>query len=191
MDGYQDTLYAHTKRQFYRDCTISGTIDFVFGDSAVVFQNCKFLIRKPLDNQQCIVTAQGRKERREASAIIIQNGTIIADPELPPAKDKVKSYLGRPWKVHSRTIIMDSFIDDYIQPDGWMPWNAEVGLSTCFYSEFNNRGPGADTSRRVKWRGIKSITAEHARKFTPQIFLLGNHWIPAAGVPYTPGMLND
>ncbi|URD81158.1 pectinesterase [Musa troglodytarum] len=104
MDGYQDTLYTHTKRQFYRDCTISGTIDFVFGDAAVVFQNCLMLVRKPMANQQCIVTAQGRKDRHEATGIVLHNCTISADPTLTSASTTTRSYLGRPWKEYSSEI---------------------------------------------------------------------------------------
>lgn len=70
IDAYQDTLYAHAHRQFYRDCTISGTVDFIFGDAAVVFQNCKMVIRKPLDNQSCMVTAQGRIDKRGTTGIV-------------------------------------------------------------------------------------------------------------------------
>ncbi|KAM2243601.1 hypothetical protein ACFX1S_010405 [Malus domestica] len=188
MDGYQDTLYTHAQRQFYCDCTISGTIDFVFGDATAVFQNCSFLIRKPLPNQSCIVTAQGRKERRQPSAIIIQNSTITAEPDYFPVKDENKAYLGRPWKEYSRTIIMDSYIDDVIQPEGWLPWEGEWGLKTCFYAESGNTGPAANKARRVTWRGIKQITENHTADFTPGRFFRGDKWIRLSGVPYIPGL---
>lgn len=188
MHGYQDTLYVHTMRQFYRDCVVSGTIDFVFGDAAAVFQGCTFLVRKPLPNQQCIVTAHGRKERRQPSALIIQNSSFKPDTDLVPVKKQFRSYLGRPWKEYSRTIIMESFIDDLIQPEGWLPWAGDWGLKTCFYTEFNCYGPGSDKSKRVKWRGIKTITPKHALDFTVGRFILGDRWIKPTGVPYVSGM---
>lgn len=190
MDGYQDTLYTHAHRQFYRDCTITGTIDFIFGDAGAVFQNCQMIVRKPLDNQNCIVTAQGRSDRRTPSAIILQNCTISGDPLYMPVKDVNKAYLGRPWKEFSRTIIMQSQIDDIIQPDGWLPWAGTFAINSCFYTEFNNRGAGADMSKRVKWKGIKTITPQHAVDFTPGRFLGGDRWIKATGIPYVSGMIN-
>lgn len=190
MDGYQDTLYTHTMRQFYRDCTISGTIDFVFGNAAVVFQNCKFLIRKPGPNQQCIVTAQGRKESRSRTAIVLQGCTITGDSTYMAVKDQFKSYLGRPWKKFSRTIIMQSTIDSIIEPEGWLPWLGTFGLDTLYYSEYNNKGPGAGTSKRVKWKGMRTLSAQQIMTYTPRRFMLDDAWITQWGIPYTPGMLS-
>lgn len=189
MDGYQDTLYAHSYRQFYRNCNISGTIDFIFGDSAVVFQNCRFLVRKPMDNQQNIVTAQGRKDARQPTGIVIQNCTVTADQELLPVKHKFKTYLARPWKEYSRTIIMESFLDDVIQPEGYLPWNATFALNTLFYTEFNNRGPAAPKMNRVKWESIKELPSERIRRFTANPFLDGNKWVPPTRVPYAGGFI--
>lgn len=190
MDGYQDTVYAHTMRQFYRDCVISGTIDFVFGDAVAVFQNCTFVVRKPMENQQCIVTAQGRKERYQPSGIVIQGGAIVSDPQYYPVRFDNKAYLARPWKNFSRTIFMDTFIGDLIQPDGYMPWQGPEGLTgmdTCFYGEFHNRGPGSDSSKRVKWQGIKALTSENAANFLPSTFFHGDEWIKVTRIPYYPG----
>ncbi|KAL0719900.1 hypothetical protein Bca4012_069224 [Brassica carinata] len=189
FDGYQDTLYAHSHRQFYRDCTISGTIDFLFGDAAAVFQNCTLLVRKPLPNQACPITAHGRKDVRESTGFVFQGCTIAGEPDYLAVKETSKAYLGRPWKEYSRTIIMNTFIPDFIQPQGWQPWLGNFGLDTLFYSEVQNTGPGADLANRVTWPGIKTLSDEEILSFTPDQYIQGDVWIPGKGVPYTPGLL--
>lgn len=183
FEGYQDTLYAQTHRQFYRSCVIAGTVDFIFGDAAAVFQNCNLVIRKPMDNQQNLVTAQGRTDKRETTGFVLQNCKILADKKLEPVKAKTKSYLGRPWKEFSRTVVMESTIDDLIHPDGWFPWQGDFALKTLYYAEYNNKGPGAKTTARVKWPGFKVIDKKEATQFTVENFLQGNSWLNATGVP--------
>lgn len=188
MYGYQDTLYAHAFRQFYRDCTVYGTIDFIFGNSATVMQNCKFIIRKPLDNQFVAVTAHGRLQRKDPTALVIQNSVISGAPEYIPVMNKNKAYLGRPWKVYSRTIIINTQIDNVIQPEGWAPWEGTLGLNTCFYAEVNNKGPGAALTGRAKWKGIKKLSSAMVAKYTAGPFIGGDMWIKPTGVPYVSGL---
>ncbi|XP_057778763.1 probable pectinesterase/pectinesterase inhibitor 58 [Salvia miltiorrhiza] len=189
IEAYQDTLYTHAYRQFYKDCLISGTIDFIFGDSAAIFQGCTMLFRKPLDNQQNIITAQGRLDVRQPTALVLQNCTFKADAELQAVKNKIKSYLGRPWKEYSRTIIMESFLDDFIHPEGWMPWDKTFAFETLFYTEFNNRGPASPKAQRVKWPGVKEVPPNRIKRFTAAEFLDGNRWIPQHRVPYAAGFI--
>ncbi|KAL8515084.1 hypothetical protein ACS0TY_013971 [Phlomoides rotata] len=177
MEGYQDTLYAQTHRQFYRSCNITGTIDFIFGDAAAVFQNCMIYVRKPMENQKNIVTAQGRIDKRQTTGIVIQNSHILADQTLEKEKTKFKSYLGRPWKAYSRTIIMETQIGDLIEPQGWLEWSGDFALKTLYYAEFNNKGLGAKMQGRVKWEGYKSIKKEEALTFTVGPFLQGDTWL--------------
>ncbi|KAG2315227.1 hypothetical protein Bca52824_018349 [Brassica carinata] len=176
MDGYQDTLYVHTHR----------TIDFVFGDAKAVFQNCEFVIHCPLDNQQCIVTAQGRNDRRDTTGIVIQNSRITALYIWTSMyMYRNKAFLGRPWKEYSRKIIMNTNIDDVIDPEGWLKWNETLALNTLFYSEYHNKGRSSDQAHRVRWRGIQRISDKQARGFAPGDFLHGNAWIPKRRIPYS------
>ena len=189
MDGYQDTLYAHVGRQFYRDCKISGTIDFIFGDATSIFQGGSFVVRKPMNNQACMVTAQGRKDRRSIGIIVIQNAEIVAEPDFVATTPPIKAYLGRPWKEFSRTIIMQSNIDGFIVPEGWSPWMGTFALDTLYYGEYMNRGAGSDLSNRVKWKGIKKMTPQLAASFTAERMFQGDEWVKASGVPYVGGMM--
>ncbi|XP_043707374.1 pectinesterase-like [Telopea speciosissima] len=189
IDAYQDTLYAHTLRQFYRDSYITGTVDFIFGDAAVVFQNCKLVARKPMSGQQNMVTAQGRLDPNQNTGTSIQNCQIIASSDLAPVKSSFPSYLGRPWKEYSRTVVMQSYIGDHIAPQGWALWSGDFALKTLYYGEYSNSGPGAGTSKRVNWAGYHIITnAAEASKFTVSSLIQGGAWLKSTGVTYTEGL---
>jgi pectinesterase len=189
LDAFQDTLYAHSLRQFYRDCYITGTVDFIFGDAAMVIQNSQIVARKPMSGQNNMCTAQGRTDPNSNTGISIQRSSVIASADLRPVKGSVKTFLGRPWKVYSRTVYMQSSIGDHIDPTGWAPWDGTIGLNTLYYGEYMNTGPGAGTGGRVKWGGYHVITsAAEASKFTVAQFIQGGVWLKNTGVTYTEGL---
>nr|CAB3483124.1 unnamed protein product [Digitaria exilis] len=96
----------------------------------------------------------------------------------------IRSYLARPWREFSRTLIMESEIPAFIDKAGYLPWNGDFGLKTLWYAEYANRGPGADIAGRVNWPGYKKvISKEEATQFTVQNFLHAEPWLKPAGAP--------
>ncbi|XP_078177088.1 putative pectinesterase/pectinesterase inhibitor 34 [Carex rostrata] len=187
--GYQDTLYVHSQRQFFRECDIYGTVDFIFGNAAVVLQNCSIWARKPLDNQKNTITAQNRNYPDQNTGISIHASRIVAAADLQPVKSNYSTYLGRPWKMYSRTVYMMSYIGDHIKPVGWLEWNDTFALDTLYYAEYNNYGPGSTVDKRVAWPGYRVITApQEAAKFTVSQFIFGTSWLPSTGVAFLSGL---
>ncbi|KAI9399768.1 hypothetical protein POPTR_002G145700v4 [Populus trichocarpa] len=186
--GYQNTLYVRSKRQFYRDCHIYGTIDFIFGNAAVVLQNCDIFVRKPNENQKNVIVAQGRKGPDENTGISIQGSRIRPAPDFIGVKN-IPTFLGRPWRKYSRTVIFETDIDGFIDPAGWLPWDGSVHLNTLFYAEYNNIGCGASTEHRAKWPGFHVFKSwKEASPFTVNKFIKGSSWISQTGVSYKLGV---
>lgn len=189
IKGYQDTLYAHTQRQFYRECDIYGTVDFIFGNAAAVFQNCTIYARKPMDNQKITITAQSRK-RPMHTGFSIHECQIRAAPDLEPVKLSFSAYLGRPWKPLSRVVYMLSYISEIVDPAGWLEWNATSPIDKLFYGEYSNYGPGSGTGQRVQWPGVHSNMSEHeASLFTVEEFIQGSSWLTSTGVAFQAGLM--
>ncbi|KAL3681057.1 hypothetical protein R1sor_024013 [Riccia sorocarpa] len=189
FDGFQDTLYAHTGRQFYKSCTIRGTIDFIFGNAAAVFQDCQILfrLREVPGNPTAVVAAQGRTDPGQTTGLVFQNCTISATPEYiqeelanPTAHN---GFLGRPWKLFSRIVFVNSFLDSVIEPVGWLAWNGDFALSSLFYGESGSSGPGAVIPSRVAWSNQLSV--EQAGFFSVDTFIQGSRWLPCTSIPYT------
>lgn len=190
FEGYQDTLYAHSLRQFYRECDIYGTVDFIFGNAAVVFQNCNIYPRLPMNGQFNAITAQGRTDPNQNTGITIHECTITAAGDLASSNGNTKTYLGRPWKKYSRTVYMQSYIDSLVDTSGWRQWDGDFALDTLYYAEYENRGPGSDTTNRVTWPGFQVlVNATDALNSTVSNFLIGDEWLPPTGVPYNGGLI--
>lgn len=192
INGYQNTLHAHAQRQFYRSCTISGSIDLISGGAAAIFQNCEIMVKKPQPGQENIITAQTRLDRHQTTGIILQNCTISADDDLIPARGDVATYLGRPLKEHSRTVVMQSTIGDLVRPEGWASGPDDVGLEqTVYFAEFENRGPGADAAERVSWQGFHVLRdVAEATRFTAGEFVEGIYWLNMTRVQFYTGIID-
>ncbi|MED6131232.1 hypothetical protein PIB30_007922 [Stylosanthes scabra] len=188
MRGYQDTLYAHAHRQFYHNCEISGTIDFIFGYGTTLIQNSKIIVRKPMSNQQNIVVADGTDQKNMPTGIVLQNCEIMAEPALYPDRLTVRTFLARPWKAFSRAVFIENNIGDLIQPQGYIPWNppTEANTDHCYFAEFGNTGAGANAQARAKFaKGL--ISKNDAAKYLAEPWIQASSWVPATGISYDAG----
>uniref|UniRef100_A0A0D9XPJ2 Pectinesterase n=1 Tax=Leersia perrieri TaxID=77586 RepID=A0A0D9XPJ2_9ORYZ len=190
IEGHQDTLYAHTLRQFYRECVVAGTVDFIFGNAAAVLQRCSIRVRRPpFPGQPAVVTAQGRVDRFERTGFAIHGGRVTASARFGATAPFV-AYLGRPWKEYSRVVYMEVYMDGTVDAAGWLAWDGtEFAQSTAFYGEYRNFGPGSGTSGRVRWGGYHVISDPgQASEFTAGDLVNAGSWLGSTGVPFTPGL---
>ena len=147
--GNQDTLYTYgrfgkfggIKRNYFKDCYIEGTTDFIFGTSIAYFENCHIHSKK-----NSYVTA--------ASTLPGQKyGYVFVDCRLTADEGIDKCYLGRPWGAYAKTVFIHCELGSHILPEGWHDWEKEGKPDTkknSYYAEYGNFGPGA-RGPRVKW----------------------------------------
>lgn len=167
--GNQDTVYtgtAHT-RLWFADCYIEGTTDFIFGPSTAWFERCT--IHSKADSY---VTAASTP----ADAAY---GYVFNHCQLTAAEGVTKVYLGRPWRPYAHTLFMNCTLGSHIVTVGWNNWNNSDNEKTTRYAEYQNNGPGANTSSRVAWS--RQLTKKEAAQVTPEnVFAINSRWNPQA-----------
>lgn len=166
LTGNQDVLYAagENARQYFKDCTIEGTTDFIFGEATALFDSCTIVCKS-----NSFITAASTPEN-SSYGFVFKNCTIKALPDI----DKV--YLGRPWRKFAKVVFINCNMGDFIQPQGWKNWNDSQ--NTAFYAEYHSIGKGANPKQRVKWS--HQLTKRQAGKYTiKNIFTrVRNVWRP-------------
>jgi len=168
--GDQDTLFADYGRQYYVDSYIEGGVDFIFGNATAVFEHDEIH-----EIRSGYLTAQSRTAEEQATGYVIDHskvtdaGTTSADGKAPSL------FLGRPWRVYSRVVVMNSELPEQLSQAGWSAWGRADPMPKAYYAEFNNSGPGWRPTERVAWS--HQLTAKDAEAFTAKKFLAGaDHW---------------
>ena len=143
-----------------------------------------------MPGQFTVITAQSRDTLDENTGISFQNCSILATNDLYSNSSSVKSYLGRPWRVYSQTVYLESYIDNFIDPAGWTQWASDDdrGLDTLYYGEYDNYGPGSSTDYRVTWPGYHVMDIFDAYNFTVSEFITGDEWLDSTSFPYDDGV---
>ena len=160
--GNQDTLYTYgrfgkeggIKRNYFLDCYIEGTTDFIFGPSIAYFENCHLHSKK-----NSYVTAASTLPGQKYG-YVFKNCRLTADPGID------KCYLGRPWGAYAKTVFIECELGPHIVADGWHDWEKEGKPDTkknSYYAEYRNVGPGAK-GPRVKW--AHTLTAKEAAGYS-------------------------
>ncbi|GAB6008214.1 pectinesterase family protein [Dysgonomonas reticulitermitis] len=167
LSGHQDTLYAGRDgaRQYIENCYIEGTTDFIFGPATTWFEGCTIHCKK-----DSYITAANTPQN-------IKYGYIFNHCTITVAENVPAVYLGRPWRAYAMTLFMNSTLPPKIRPEGWENWRNPENEKTARYMEYNNKGAGADTSKRVKWS--KVLSSAEAKEYTLENVLSGcDNWNP-------------
>lgn len=163
--GFQDTLYTYGKnsRQYYEDCYIEGTVDFIFGWSTALFNRCT--IHSKGDGY---LTAPSTDKGKPY-------GYVFYDCKLTADAGVSKVFLSRPWRPYAQAVFIRCNMGKHILPEGWNNWGKKEVEKTVFYAEYGSTGPGANPKARAAFsRQLKNLNG-----YEIESILLGNDgWNP-------------
>lgn len=162
--GFQDVLFCSgaSSRQFYNECYIEGTTDFIFGPATVVFQNCHIHSKK----KSHVTAASTPRE--------VKYGFVFFDCKLTGDENLQGVSLGRPWQPHASVTYIRCEIGSHILADGWNNWRNPENEKTARYAEYKSSGPGANPTSRAKWS--RQLSEDEVKAYTlKNIF---NGWNP-------------
>ena len=170
ITGYQDTLFVDAGRNYFRNCAISGGVDFIFGAGQTVFETCEIVTRsrtKPNVFPIGYVTAPSTQIRHQFGLVFIRC-KLLKESALVPAHSTA---LGRPWhpavnmpdgryadpNAIGSSVFIECFMDDHIIVDGWFsmtgqqksgPDRAVFLPEDSRFFEHKSTGPGAAVNRK-------------------------------------------
>ena len=142
--------------QVYKDCTIIGDVDFIFGSAQALFLNCDIISisRHPKATGPDGYICAPSHPYEDKFGYLFYKCNLIK-------QDGVNNvFLGRPWRDYGTAAFIDCKMNSHINPKGFDKWaNTNRDKTARFYEYTEN----IDLTNREPW--IKLMTKDEAIKY--------------------------
>lgn len=143
-------------RQYYKDCIITGDVDFIFGGADAVFDHCEIVIRNRRKETNGFVTAPS--ENLGELGFVFRNCVIHGETDNMEGT----VFLGRPWRPTGKAAFLNCKYDPSVNRkrfSGWACVDADENEATFSeYNPMNMQGESIDISDRNPW--VRLLTDE-------------------------------
>lgn len=182
--GFQDTMYGGRSRQYFKNCFIEGSTDFIFGPSTAFFDNCELFTKGG-----SAITAASTEE-------YVTHGYVFNNCKISGTANNITT-LGRPWRPYAAVTFINTTMSASIKPEGWDNWGNPDNEASARYAEYRSSGEGAAPSQRVAW--AHQLSKEEADLFTVQNVLGTTYsdppkvddWDPEVVIHFTDELINS
>lgn len=159
LRGHQDTLFlaplpekeiieggflgpkqfTERKRRTYRfkNCVISGGVDFIFGGATAYFEDCEFI-----SVEEGYVFAPSTPADVEIG-FVAKNCRFTAGEGVGEGS----CFIARPWRDFGAVELIDCYIGEHIHPGGFDDWGKTYAHKTVRFVERGSYGAGASKRR--------------------------------------------
>ena len=177
LTGYQDTFYPKNEARVYcKDCYIEGNVDFIFGDAALLCENCTLCVNR----DDSPITAPSTSPKNPFGFVFVDCRITSLPGKDFRGNDIEKIYLGRAWKEGARAVYIRCEEPANLSPDGWRNRMSEDAVEALF-AEYRCTGEGAAEERLAQRKNNgRQLTDDEAAEYTrTNIFTRNNQeWVP-------------
>ncbi|WP_022780014.1 pectinesterase family protein [Butyrivibrio sp. AE3009] len=147
-------------KQYYKNCRITGDVDFIFGGADAVFDDCDITCNNRNEEINGYITAP--------CGLSGNIGMIFRNCRIHGAAGCSDNsvFLGRPWRDEAKAVFLSCTMDKAIAPERFSGWGAiSKDQPDTFFGEYGSvtaNGDIIDLSHKNPW--VKEIDESTARE---------------------------
>lgn len=125
-----ERYYEGNTRNYFRNCTIKGSIDFIFGAGQAVFDTCDLVSVNDSRNTTYVVASAN--SLKDDFGFLFYQCRFMKDEDVKP--DSV--YLARPWRDYAKAVFIQCTYQDHIRKEGFADWSDVSRIQTARFLEY-------------------------------------------------------